>query len=152
MAEEIQETWLADFPWVRLRFIEQGGTAVDACAIELARFFNLTRATDKPLAMISSRIDLLWHTFIQFTESYTRFCESAFGEVIHHRSRTQFSPVPDEAIRNFFTAYESRYGSVPEIWLDDAPAELVAFGRGDSEHIPVALAWSGCPGRSGAEL
>ena len=129
------ENWLGDYPWVRARFLEQCDADADECGRELGRFFALTQLTDEPLAVIS-----------QFTESYGAFCEGALGRLLHHRSRTEFSPVPDRAVRNFFEAYKAQFGAVPSIWIEDADPQLVAFARGEVEQIPAAVAWSGWPG------
>jgi hypothetical protein len=42
------------------------------------------------LGMPSRAVDEAWHEFILDTRSYTRFCEEAFGEYLHH--------TPDEAM------------------------------------------------------
>lgn len=139
--------WLEAAPWVRHRFTESGGHSPDEAARELDRFFHLTTRTSQPLAMISPNIDKLWHRLIEFTEFYEGFCTSRYGALIHHRSRTPSSPVPDEAVRNFFDQYDRVFGSLPEIWERDAPARIVAFGRRHLDHLPAALAWSGWPGR-----
>jgi hypothetical protein len=43
------------------------------------------------LGMPSRAVDEAWHELILDTRTYTRFCESAFGEYLHH--------TPDEAMR-----------------------------------------------------
>src|SRR4051812_36805329 len=113
MTCETEGRWLHRFPWVREQFVAQGGILPEQSADELGRFFHLTRVVDKPLALISKNVDLLWHTFIQDTECYSKYCFESYGEVIHHRSRTPSRPVPDSAVRNFFDAYEDAYGEVP---------------------------------------
>jgi len=152
MAETSGESWLQSFPWVRDRYLEQGGTDVEECAHELERFFELTRKTNLPLAMISRQVDLLWHTFIQFTESYAAFCQSRFGEMIHHRSRTPHSPVPDAAVRNFVKAYERNFGPLTERWIETAEPALLAFALGKTDSLDPAARWSGWPGRDASPL
>lgn len=143
----INSNWLSAAPWVRHRFIESGGQSPDEVAVELDRFFQLTTHTSQPLAMISPNIDKMWHRLIEFTEYYGNFCTSRYGSIIHHRSRTPSSPVPDDAVRNFFDDYERVFGQLPKIWERDTPAEMVAFGRRQVDHLPSMIAWSGWPGR-----
>ena len=46
-----------------------------------AEFFQV------PLFNEAFAIDLMWHTFLLFTEDYARFCEQHFGIFVHHRPR-----------------------------------------------------------------
>lgn len=139
------------FPQLREHYAAAGGTDADAAADALSRFFELTRRTDAPLAMISPKVDLLWHRFIEFTEDYGGFCEQEYGAMIHHRPRTAATPVPDQAVRNFYSAYVAEFGhEIPPIWERGVPAEVVAYGRGKAERLPSNYRWSGWPGRAAA--
>lgn len=40
-----------------------------------------------PLFNEAFTIDLMWHTFLLFTEDYARFCDDYFGFFIHHHPR-----------------------------------------------------------------
>ena len=138
---------MAAVPGLRFRFEQSGGVEFEKAAKELHRFFCLTRHTDEPIAMISPNIDKLWHRLIEFTETYSQFCEETFGETIHHRARTPQTAVPDEAVRNFYRLYEEWYGPLPEIWEVGAPTNMVAFGRNMVDQLSPEIAWSGWPGR-----
>lgn len=54
-----------------------------AALTEVIRFLQLVATHDGPLTP-SHKVDLAWHEFILFTRAYHRFCESYFGEYIHH--------------------------------------------------------------------
>jgi hypothetical protein len=138
---------LASAKHLQSEFEAAGGRDFAASAAELERFFDLTRHTDAPLAMISRNIDLLWHKFLEFTEHYRDFCLSGYGTFIDHRPRTSATPVPEAAVRNFYREYARHYGQVGRLWERDAPAELVAYGRGRTDTLAEAR-WSGWPGRS----
>jgi hypothetical protein len=146
------ENWLSSAPWVRERFVHTGGQSPEETAGELHRFFLLTKLTNEPIAMVGGNIDKMWHRLIEFTEFYTDFCKSTYGEVIHHRSRTASSPVPDQAVRNFFQMYEREYGAVPEIWFVGTPQALIDYGTGKIDVLPSAAQWSGWPGRQGSRM
>ena len=130
------------------QFMRNGGRDFVSSAEELDRFLSLTQVTDGALAVINGNIDILWHTFIEFTEMYEIFCYQKFGEFIHHRPRTSETPVPDVAVRNFVEAYKTEYGDLPEIWLNDTPAELLNYALRKTAELPSHLAWSGWPGRN----
>jgi hypothetical protein len=42
-----------------------------------------------PLFNEAFAIDMMWHTFILFTEDYARFCQTYFGFFIHHHPKTK---------------------------------------------------------------
>lgn len=73
---------------------------------EFKKFLKLIARTDKPLAVLSRRVDELWHTFIIFTPQYRKFCEETFGEFIDHQPHTFQFKVPIEAIINIREEYE----------------------------------------------
>lgn len=140
-------TLLEAYPQLREHYVAAGGDNADAVAGELERFFGLTRVTNAPLAMVSPKMDLMWHKFIEFTEDYAPFCQQRYGEMIHHRPRTATTPVPQEAVRNFRELYDAEYGSVPDIWWQDVPADLIAYASGELDVLSPAHRWSGWPGR-----
>jgi hypothetical protein len=144
----IAENWMLSRPYVREQFEGGGGRDADSAALELARFFTLTKSTDRPLAMVNPNIDKLWHTFIEFTEDYGTFCIDNFGYIIHHRARTSTSLVPIESIRTFYEEYSKGFGELPSAWKIDTPSEIIAYGRGLTEDISEKLRWSGWPGRT----
>lgn len=146
----MKDCWIEGFPQVREHYEAAGGERPDDVAKELGRFFALTRTTDAPLAMLSPNVDLMWHKFIEFTEEYQPFCEREFGELIHHRPRTAASPVPAQAVRNLYQAYEARFGDLPELWEEGVPPEVIAYARGRSDTLPPNYRWSGWPGRKAA--
>lgn len=142
--------WLREYPhvWERFAGVYSSTTPDNEVATELLRFFELTKVTDFPMAMVSPSIDKLWHTFIEFTEDYTLFCEQRYGRYIHHRPRTSRTPVPQQAIRNFYSAYQKVYGDRPRLWDIDVPREIELYGIGTLDFIPDNLRWSGWPGSS----
>ena len=143
----VSEDWILSRPYVREQFESSGGTESNCAARELARFFTLTRSTDRPLALINPNIDVLWHTFIEFTEDYGDFCIKNFGYFIHHRARTSTSLVPIKSIRYFYDEYLHFFGELPPIWETGAPSEITAYGRRMTNNLPDQLRWSGWPGR-----
>jgi len=108
---------------------------------ELRNFFELIAASDGPIAMISPRIDLLWHAFITFTPLYRKFCEELFGYYVDHMPRTSANEIPEAAIWNFFDAYHSKFGDLPDCWFDGLPPFAVAELK--DRRVPAALLWSG---------
>lgn len=42
-----------------------------------------------PLFNEAYAIDLMWHTFLLFTEDYAKFCQDYFGFFVHHRPRPE---------------------------------------------------------------
>lgn len=128
------------------RFLDNGGSNFREAAIELEKFFDITRTFDAPLAMINPNIDLLWHSFIEFTEDYQDYCKRTLGKFVHHRPRTARTPVPPEAILNFVEQYEKKYGSMPAVWLKDTPVEVLDYAQRRTNKLPENLKWSGWPG------
>ncbi len=51
--------------------------------VELLKFLYLC-ANNNSVLTPSLRVDALWHEFILFSRSYTRFCDSHFSQYIHH--------------------------------------------------------------------
>ncbi len=122
-----------EYPSLRLRYA--------AYELELRKFFGLLVGQSIPIAMISPRIDAIWHTFLLFTPMYRDFCEQAFGFYVDHLPRTGATPIPEDAIWNFFDAYTNQYGDVCEEWFHDLPLSTIAALR--NREMPKNLRWSG---------
>lgn len=95
-----------------------------AAAQELARFFQLHVALDRPIEMWSKRIDSHWHDMLpdsetsratanssEAVEAYDRFCIEACGRRIIHLKDKGHGPI------SWTAEYEKRFGKLPEIWF-----------------------------------
>lgn len=95
-----------------------------AAAEELARFFQLHVALDRPIEMWSERIDRHWHDMLpgcetaepgtsssKAHEAYDRFCIEACGRRIIHAEGK------GHGLISWTAAYEERFGKLPEIWF-----------------------------------
>jgi hypothetical protein len=118
----------------------------DSLCTEFKKFIYLIGLGVHPVAMISPKLDELWHQFVLFTREYDRFCSETVGFFIHHTPETEEHPIPLEAANNLISAYEQHFGSLPAVWLDglDAAAQLCYSERPLKRKPPVR--WSGWTG------
>lgn len=94
-----------------------------------------------PLFNEANAIDMMWHTFLLFTEDYSDFCERYFGFFIHHNPRPlaerrewqlKIKADPQGAKKEREAALEKVYGYLydelgPEIlrrWCEEFPARF----------------------------
>lgn len=94
-----------------------------------------------PLFNEAFAIDLMWHTFLLFTEDYARFCEQKFGFFVHHYPRPRAERLawqekirtdPEGARAERSASLERVYASLydelgPEIlvkWCEEFPARF----------------------------
>ena len=94
-----------------------------------------------PLFNEALAVDLMWHTFLLYTEEYAHFCDHYFGFFIHHkprsvqdkrqwRERMKIDPVKaqQEKEENLRRAYNYIYDELgPEIltkWCEEFPARF----------------------------
>lgn len=94
-----------------------------------------------PLFNEAYAIDLMWHTFLLFSEDYATFCEKHFGFFVHHHPKskserlkwqTVIAADPDTAKKerreSLQKVYEYLYDELgPEIllkWCDEFPARF----------------------------
>ena len=138
-----------DFGFLKDRFeeVHSGRESFSETVNELKRFFRLAVKYDEPIAMVSDAVDKLWHTFLIFTPQYRRFCDDAFGEFIDHQPHTGDTPVPEEALTNFFNLYTREYGEPGPIWISKYPAEIVDKLKSGIVPDGFAYQWSGWTGR-----
>lgn len=136
--------WATVFPVVAAKAVERNPKLADDIensTHELRRFLNIARSSDSPLAMISAKIDELWHEFISHTITYRRYCSDFVGRFLDHMPRSEAFPIPESAVGEFVSRYENAYGPLPGIWfsgVDPALAEELRKGRN-----PEGLRWSG---------
>lgn len=67
---------------------KEGTVDAERVCVELARFLTLCAVAEGPLSP-PTRIDDAWHILILHTEAYSRYCEAAFGQFIHHRPSSE---------------------------------------------------------------
>jgi hypothetical protein len=144
MAIEPVALWSWDFsPIAERALLEHPELAANYSnyELELRKFFALIVSYDQPIAMISPRIDCLWHALITFTPLYREFCSRVFGFYVDHVPRTARTQIPEKAIWNFFDRYEYRFGDVPCAWFDGLSVQDTEELR--NRRLPSALLWSG---------
>ena len=136
--------WGNVFPAIAERAAEKHPelrTGLAAYANEFRKFLGLLKDATVPVAMVSPRIDHLWHEFITCTVSYRDYCARFVGHYLDHMPRTDWNPLPESAISNFFEAYVAEYGKLPTCWFDGLSTEEQASLR--SGELPPAFRWSG---------
>lgn len=86
---------------------------------EFKRYVYLAKITpqDMQLAMLSDKVDEVWHQFILFTREYMKFCDKFLGRYLHHMPNTSHTRNSQDSLGNFRMAYTESFGTVPEnIW------------------------------------
>jgi hypothetical protein len=101
----------------RLKGEGLSGEQIELGITEFKKYMTLFALGYEELGMISPDVDEIWHSFILFTEEYTRFCNSIFGKYIHHAPNTSRNPqLSRECVVNFTDAYTRVFGPLPDIW------------------------------------
>jgi len=106
--------------WFVVERLKQDGTIepylIDEVITEFKRYMALVALEHKGLAMISRKIDAVWHSFILFTFEYQHFCKQVFGKFIHHAPQTSRESLPLQTRENFIHAYNKIFGELPLVW------------------------------------
>jgi hypothetical protein len=144
IAHSEQSFWETVFPGIAARAVDKhqelkGGLA--AYVAEFRKFLGLLHTSSGPVAMVSPRIDHLWHELITCTPIYRDYCSRFAGRYLDHMPRSEWYRLPEEAIWNFFDAYEAAYGCLPECWFDGLTGKEVDLLR--QRIMPPAFRWSG---------
>ncbi|CAN5318765.1 hypothetical protein BH10PSE14_BH10PSE14_28780 [soil metagenome] len=154
VASREDEFWERIFPHIARKAAEREPELLlrlDLYALELRRFLTLARSSNVPLAMVSTRIDALWHEFINATIVYRDYCREFAGRFIDHMSRSEWFPIPEAAVESFVSQYNQRYGALSDVWFDGASPSVAKSLRQGS--LPPGLRWSGyVPPRYAAKL
>jgi hypothetical protein len=117
-----------------------------ALVSEFRRFVWLVGQKSGALAMISPKIDRMWHQLILFTDDYRRFCLDTVGFFINHTPETRQNPIPVSAAQNFLTEYESHFGSVPDTWFSGMSDTLRNYFHRRPLGPKPDVQWSGWTG------
>ncbi|MDB4992516.1 MAG: hypothetical protein JWL75_761 [Parcubacteria group bacterium] len=140
-----------DFGFLRERYSEDHpkyAPFFDEAASELRKFYELVLSSNGPLAVLSKKVDELWHTHVLHTPQYRAFSSQVLGDYIDHQPHSELTPVPGAAITNFYREYTDRFGSVPSIWTEDIPvAHMADLRRGKVPAAMLEMRWSGWPGK-----
>jgi len=106
--------------WFVAERLKQDGTIepylIDEVVTEFKRYMALVALGYKGLAMISRKIDEVWHSFILFTFEYQHFCKQVFGKFIHHAPQKNRESLPLQTTENFIYAYNKIFGELPLVW------------------------------------
>ena len=106
-----------------------------------------------PLFNEARIIDLMWHTFLLYTEDYADFCERYFGFFVHHKPKPRAERLawqeriaadPEGARRerehSLKIVYESLYDELGEDtlikWCEDFPRRFGSVGKQTQPHVP----------------
>lgn len=86
---------------------------------EFKRYVGLIAAYEKPLPMLSDRVDEVWHQLILYTKEYGEFCEEKLGYFLHHipeDKKAEKLAKMGFSRADFIELYDREYGKIPEIW------------------------------------
>lgn len=85
---DIQKVMDYPLPHVLARYQKDYHVSAELAKIherELKRYLILgAEHIEKPIDMLSTEVDNLWHTFLLFTQDYAKFCHTMLGQFIHH--------------------------------------------------------------------
>ena len=86
---------------------------------EFKRYVGLIAAYDKPLPMLSDKVDEVWHQLILYTKEYEQFCNEKLGYFMHHipeDTKTNKLAGMGFSRNDFIELYDKEYRKIPEIW------------------------------------
>ncbi|MBS3070918.1 hypothetical protein J4407_01295 [Candidatus Pacearchaeota archaeon] len=111
-----------DAPYLQEKLIEKGEFSsveeYQEAFIEFKRYVFLTQIFGNNLAMMSTKVDAIWHQFILFTKAYHDFCEDNLQYFLHHTPYINGTPKSKriEGFMNFKKYYKMIFGEIPKIW------------------------------------
>lgn len=134
--EQVARVMAYDMGPIVSRYAEDHELPIEVAAEherELKRFLAVKALhPDKNYGM-NGPVDELWHTFIIFTEDYTRFCEQTYGRYLHHRpalDKPTIARPEDSPYRIFLADYEEAFGEEAPLHLWPRLREI---GDGEAE-------------------
>ena len=112
--ESFEAPWLKEKLLMENKFLSS--EEFEQVFIEFKKYVFLVAVNKSNLAMMSKKVDQVWHQFILFTKEYQSFCNSILGFFLHHIPRTRFSLIDSESESNFIHLYRETFGPIPKIW------------------------------------
>lgn len=86
---------------------------------------------------VSKFVDPFWHAHIIHTKEYMEFCDSVFGQYIHHKPLDLDDPIETSSVNKLYdytkSIYTKMFETVDENWWPRAKAD----GLSNSAGIPV---------------
>ena len=83
---------------------------VDEAIVQFKRFAYMVAIGYTNLTMPVKSIDIVWHTFLLFTEEYEQFCIECIGSYLHHKPTTSRTISSTSTSLDFFETYETVFG------------------------------------------
>lgn len=117
----------------KLRLIQEYGWKpdfVDAAVNEYIRFLEMHIAFPNITIVPGKVVDKVWHDHILHTRDYIAFCQSAFGDYMHHDPKDRSSDKVMD-MKPTLELYHQRYGHpAPQVyWLDDVKVNLPHYSQ-----------------------
>jgi hypothetical protein len=137
----------------RIRSKEPFNKMTDAQIEEIVNEFKkfmaiviINHKTGRRVEMVSELVDEVWHTFILFTNEYRNFCNTIFGEYVHHEPNVSskygvdplFPYKKKQSTEFFYEQYERYFGSLPKTWRLKSPGKNIDYVQIEKK----GLTWS----------
>ncbi len=100
----------------------------DRAFVEFKKYVGLVHISGEKLAMMSEKVDDVWHQFILFTKQYHDFCDKFLGEYLHHVPKTSYTPLDKQHKRNLTQFYKQIFGQPSPLW--DIKADCSSCNNG----------------------
>lgn len=99
---------------------------INAAINEYGRFLQLHKKQRTGIIVPGPMVDEVWHTHILHTRDYIKFCESEFGEYLHHDPK-DYSTNETHDVAPTIKLYEETFGHKPpaKFWFGLPPETKV---------------------------
>lgn len=118
---------------------------IDSAITEFKKYMALIALGYRGIAMASREADEVWHNFILFTREYHTFCQSIFGEFIHHVPKTSRNPLAPTGGTKFIEAYRRVFGELHPLWRASA-SNCIEIPEGQCSPTTNCQEVECCPG------
>lgn len=124
----------------------QNEAEYNALFTELKKYLLMCSLSDTSVAMLSTKVDAIWHEFILFTKGYREFCQNYLGKFVDHTPNTESTPTRFASVKQFVVLYTETCGDIPnEIWgINNVALMEASKGLRDTDQVQAEL--SDCSG------
>lgn len=135
----LEAIWEYDLSPVKDKLSVDGDLPADVieeALVEYRKFMGILCLGYRQIGMHSKTVDKVWHAHILFTRDYAAFCESVFGEFIHHEielSAPRVGGHSDDST-SFADAYERHFGELGRLWTASNSSAL-CYPTGQSRSL-----------------